>query len=94
MGKLANFTVVQWARLKFHRGTVGRAPILVQHSRQGLMWASQATYAMLHCLMDEIWKSFGATDVLNSMANGLGHPGQKNGYWGLRAVDPGAVGRG
>ena len=73
-----NFTVAQQAG----------QPILVQHSRQGLRRARQATCAMLHCLADDIWISFRATDVSKSAAKGFKAYWTKNDYQKLRTVHP------
>ena len=73
---------------------MGRAPILVQHNGQGLRWASQATYAMLCLLMDDIWTSLGATDMPKSVAKKFRASWMTNNYQRLRVTDPGALGRG
>ena len=71
-----------------------RAAILVLCNWQGLRWASQATHAMLYWLMDDTWISLGATDVPKSGAKKFRASWTNNGYQELRAVDPGALGRG
>ena len=49
---------------------------------------------MLYCLVDDSWISLGATDALKSAVKKFRASWTKNGYQGLRAVDPGALGQG
>ena len=68
-----------------------RAPISVQHNRQGLRQTSEAARAMLYWLVDDIWTNFGAMDMSKSMTKKFRASWMKNSYQRLRVADLGAL---